>query len=177
MSIIIYPYWYIIPVQNAYHITISLKRPAITWYCIQHDNIIPSLRMTKTKAKTHSFYRGSAGCMFVWNVCLCVYLKNADVLTGLWWAPWWRHQMETFSALLAICAGNLPVPGEFSPQRPVTRSFGVFFDLRPNTRLGKQWRGWWFETQSRSLWRHRNDSACLLCSAGYFCITVYYVTP
>ena len=27
--------------------------------------------------------------------------------------PWWRHQMETFSALLAICAGNSPVPGEF----------------------------------------------------------------
>ena len=35
--------------------------------------------------------------------------------------PWWRHQMETFSALLAICAGNSPVPGEFPTQRPVTR--------------------------------------------------------
>ena len=23
---------------------------------------------------------------------------------------WWRHQMETFSALLAFCAGNSPVP-------------------------------------------------------------------
>ena len=30
--------------------------------------------------------------------------------------------METFSALLAICAGNSPVPGEFPAQRPVTRS-------------------------------------------------------
>ena len=38
--------------------------------------------------------------------------------------------METFSALLAICAGNSPVPGEFPAQRPVTRSFDVFFDLR-----------------------------------------------
>ena len=28
-------------------------------------------------------------------------------------ASWWRNQMETFSALLAICAGNPPVPGEF----------------------------------------------------------------
>ena len=46
--------------------------------------------------------------------------------------------METFSALLAICAGNSPVPGEFPTQRPVTRSFDVFFDLRPNERLGKQ---------------------------------------
>ena len=26
---------------------------------------------------------------------------------------WWRHQMETFSALLALCAGNSPVTGEF----------------------------------------------------------------
>ena len=46
--------------------------------------------------------------------------------------------METFSALLAICAGNSPVPGEFPTQRPVTRSFDVFFDLRPNKRLSKQ---------------------------------------
>ena len=36
--------------------------------------------------------------------------------------------METFSALLAICAGNSPVTGEFPAQRPVTRSFDVFFD-------------------------------------------------
>ena len=40
--------------------------------------------------------------------------------------------METFSALLAICAGNSPVPGEIPAQRPVTRSFDVFFDLRLN---------------------------------------------
>ena len=64
--------------------------------------------------------------------------------------------METFSALLAICAGNSPVPGEFPTQRPVTRSFDVYFDLRPNERLSKQSWGWWFETLSRSLWRHRN---------------------
>ena len=67
---------------------------------------------------------------------------------------WWRHQMETFSALLAICAGNSPVPGEFSAQRPVTRSFDVFFDLRLNKRLSKQPMGWWFGTPSYSLWRH-----------------------
>ena len=69
---------------------------------------------------------------------------------------WWRLQMETFSALLAICAGNSPVPGEFPAQRPVTRSFNVFFDLRLNKRLSKQSRGWWLETPSRPLWRHRN---------------------
>ena len=43
-------------------------------------------------------------------------------------ASWWRHQMEAFSALLALCAGNSPVTGEFPTQRPVTRNFDVFFD-------------------------------------------------
>ena len=61
-----------------------------------------------------------------------------------------------FCALLAICAGNSPVTGEFPSQRPVTQSFDVFLDLRLDTRLSKQWWGWWFETPSRSLWRHCN---------------------
>ena len=50
---------------------------------------------------------------------------------------WWRHQMETFSALLALCAGNSPVTSEFPSQRPVTRSSDVFLDLRLNKRLSK----------------------------------------
>ena len=77
--------------------------------------------------------------------------------------PWWRHQMETFSALLAICAGNSPVPGEFPTQRPVTRSFDVFFDQRLNKRLSKQPWGWWFETPAWSLWRHHNALECVGC--------------
>ena len=28
-------------------------------------------------------------------------------------SSWWRHHMETFSALLALCAGNSPVTREF----------------------------------------------------------------
>ena len=70
---------------------------------------------------------------------------------------WWRHQMETFSVLLAICAGNSPVPGEFPTQRPVTRSFDVYFDLRPNKRLSKQSWGWWFAALWCPSWRHRNE--------------------
>ena len=77
---------------------------------------------------------------------------------------WWRHQMETFSALLAICAGNSPVTGEFPTQRPVTRSFDVYFDMRPNERLSKQSWGWWFETLSSPLWRHRNGYATYIIS-------------
>ena len=65
--------------------------------------------------------------------------------------------MKTFSALLAICAANLQVLGEVPAQRPVTRSFDDFFDLRLNKRLSKQSWGWWFDMLSRPLWRHRYD--------------------
>ena len=74
---------------------------------------------------------------------------------------WWRHQMEEFSASLALCAGNSPVTDEFSSQRPVTRSFDVFFDLPLNKRLSKHSWGWWFEAPSRSLCRHRCKVGCL----------------
>ena len=76
--------------------------------------------------------------------------------------PRCRHQMEAISALLALCAGNSPITGEFPSQRPVTPSFDVFFNLCLNKRLSKQsWR-WWFETPSFSLWRHCNgNSDCL----------------
>ena len=70
---------------------------------------------------------------------------------------WWRHQMGTFSALLALCVGNSPVIGDFPSQRPVTRSFDVFFNLRLNKQLSKQSWGRWFETPSRPLWRHCNE--------------------
>ena len=50
--------------------------------------------------------------------------------------------METFFALLAICAENLPLTGEFPAQRPVTRSFDVFFDLHLNEWLSKQSWDW-----------------------------------
>ena len=85
-------------------------------------------------------------------------LQRPRCLRGTECKTWWRHQMETFSALLAICAGNSPVTGEFHAQRPGTRSFDVFFDLRLNTRLNKQSWGWWFETLSRPLWRHCNGN-------------------
>ena len=77
----------------------------------------------------------------------------------LWWCiryAWWHHQMETFSASLAICAGNSRLPGEFPAQRTVTQSFDVFFDLCLNKWLSKQSWVWWFETLSRPLWCTRN---------------------
>ena len=92
----------------------------------------------------------------LWWLYINLYHQSSEYQESYTLFAWWRHQMETFSALLAICAGNSPVPGEFPAQGPVTRSFGVFFDLRLNKRLRKQPWGWWFETLSRPLWRHRN---------------------
>ena len=61
--------------------------------------------------------------------------------------------MESFSALLALCAGNSSVTGNFPSQRPVTRSS---FDLRLNKQLSKQSRRQWCKTPSHSLWCHWN---------------------
>ena len=58
---------------------------------------------------------------------MAIFPSIALLALGQTIGPWWRHQMETFSALLAICAGNSPVTGEFPTQRPVTRSIDVFF--------------------------------------------------
>ena len=71
------------------------------------------------------------------------------------WIQWsgycnhsWCHHMETFSMLLALCAGNSPVTGEFPSQRPVTWSFDVYFDLRING---------WVNNHETGNWRHPHN--------------------
>ena len=56
-----------------------------------------------------------------------------------------RHQMESFSTLLALCRGNPPVNSGFPSQKPVTRRFDAFVDVHLNERLCKQLRCRWFE--------------------------------
>ena len=98
---------------------------------------------------------------FYWHIGLIFFVKATNS-KKIWSYPkelgtyltWWRHQMETFSSVLALCAGNSPVTGEFPSQSPVTRSFDISFDMRLNKRLSIQSWGWLFETPSRSLWRH-----------------------
>ena len=111
--------------------------------------------LVKTK-HTHIYIYTNVNHMYIHVHTYTHTLLNACI-SHQYLLTWWRHQMETFSALLAICAGNSPVPGEFPTQRPVTRSFDIYFDLSPNKQLSKQLWGWWFETQSRPLWRHRNE--------------------
>ena len=104
---------------------------------------------------------------FVWTVRVLLPIQRTWDEIYCDCDTWWRHQMETFSALLAICAGNSPIPGECPAQRPVTRSFDVCFDLRLNKRFSKQSWGWWFETLFRPLWRHSNVFVKLLCIRSF----------
>ena len=103
------------------------------------DHVISLINDTVSATKNH-------------NKTVRIYCRYTGV-------PWWRHQMEIFPTLLAFCAGNSPVIGDFTTQRSVTRSFDVFLDLRLNKMLSKQSWGWWFETPSWSLWRHCNAIA------------------
>ena len=57
---------------------------------------------------------------------------------------WWRHEMETFSGPLW---GEPPVTGGFPSQKPVTRIFYAFFDLKRN--------GWSNNRGAGGLRRHR----------------------
>ena len=123
----------------------------IDWTVVWQYNITPSRRRNSVTYGLEARYNPWNGKMALCNVITTLWIDVIHLPTSRW-----RHQMETFSALLAICAGNSLVTGEFPSQRPVTRSFDIFFDLRLNKRLSKQSWGWWFETPSWSLWRHCN---------------------
>ena len=66
--------------------------------------------------------------------------------------------------------GEFTGPRWIPAQRPVTRSFDVFFDLGPNKQLSKQWWGWWFETPPSPLWRHFNERKLLYITIAWHCI-------
>ena len=83
-----------------------------------------------------------------WNDTACLQDKKAIFMMT-------SSNGNIFRVTGPLC-GEFTGPGEFPTQRPVTRSFDVFFDLRLNKRLSKQPWGWWFETRSWSLWRQCN---------------------
>ena len=70
----------------------------------------------------------------------------------------WKH----LPCYWPLCVGKPQVTGEFPSQRPVTRSFDVFFVLCLNKQLSKQSRYRWFWTPLRSLWRRCNVSLILV---------------
>ena len=87
-------------------------------------------------------YLTTTKCSQAWTMCIIMMTSSNG----------------SISCVTGLCAGNSPVTGEFPSQRPVTRNFDVFFDLRLNKQLKKQSWGWWFEMPSHSLWHYCNDS-------------------
>ena len=82
---------------------------------------------------------------------------------------WWRHQMETFSALLACCAGA------FTDHRWIPHTKASEAELWCFLRLSKQSWGWWFETLSWSLWRHCNGKWSPACLHWAICVRPFAV--
>ena len=97
------------------------------------------------------------------------------------WHTWSSGIISAFVIMVTsstFSAGNSPVSGEFPAQRPVTRSFDVFFDLRPNKQLSKQWWGnifvlknvfdtpttfYWCDRYKFFTW-NRNRGVCKICN-------------
>ena len=82
-----------------------------------------------------------------------VLLRGNLIMTAVFW---WHDDIikwKNFPRYWPFVQGT----GEFPTQRPVTRSFNVFFDLRPDKQLSKQWWGWWFETPSCPLWSKSDE--------------------
>ena len=117
---------------------------------------------------------------------ISLYCDNISIVTDLirllwtfrWWSTDWefpedlqdlrlwftrsRHQMKTFSMLLALCEGNPPVTGGFPSQGTVARSFDVFRDLCLNKRLSKRAGQHGYEMPLHSLWCQCNEGATVI---------------
>ena len=131
------------------------------WECQYLDISIYSFRFLQILRVTNNRERYFCGSMGAICIHKCLSLISV-----------WPKFMMTSSNGNIFCVTG-PWYGEFTghrwipPQRPVTRSFDVFFDLRLNRRLGKQSRRWLFDTPWRLLWRH-----CWPNSLTCWCITV-----
>ena len=135
--------------QNRDHFYLSLK--VLTDLCINDTIYSSTIWNTYDKILNKIF---KFLCSFKWyNLIFTWYLWNATHTL--------KVSMTTSSNGNIFCitgplCGEFTSPGEFPTQKPVTRSFDVFFDLRLNKRLSKQPWGWWFEMPSWSLWRQCN---------------------
>ena len=128
-----------LPFNNTWWIVRSLWGHRLTWHVI--------LRFLAMNKDEPGHWR---------TVLYCVNLNGRTPTKFAWKNMMTPSNGNIFRVTGPLC-GEFTGPGEFPAQRPVTRSFDVFFDLRPNTRLSKQPWGWWFETPSWSWWRHCNE--------------------
>ena len=108
-----------------------------------------------TEMCTHFCYKMEDCGVLTW--CIVEFVQQVYMMTS--------SNGNIFRVAGPVC-GEFTGPGEFHAQRPATRSFGVFFQLRLSKRLSKQPRGWWFETPPWSLWRQCNVGGISLLTNG-----------
>ena len=103
--------------------------------------------------------RMGMNCWIKYQVCVSMYATNGCYLykhTNIIVITMIKHD-DGIKWNIFRATGHLwPVTGEFPAQRPVTRGFDIFCDLRLNKWFSKQSWGWWFKTPLCSLWRHSN---------------------
>ena len=101
----------------------------------------------ESRSESLVFYKYHFDPMFT-HLSSCVFnCQHWYRYLNIWWKsseiyqwnfnPWWLHQVESFPRYWALCEGNPLVTSGFPSQRPVTRSFDVFFDLRLNKYLSQ----------------------------------------
>ena len=139
------------------------------------DRWIP---LTKGQERGNCFQLMTSSCeqlLAGWSKTIYLWFKKLGdkIVTGytLVYHTWHLYMMTTSNGNIFRVAGTLwgeSTGDRWIPShRPVWWSVDVFFDVRLNKQLSRQLIRWWFETQSRSLWRHCNDLATK-CSSFYF---------
>ena len=119
------PMWHVVCLQHLARASSEQSR-STTVLPVNHVIQIPQCL---SGFVNHDYWRHGLQILDVW---LCSEASDHD--DAIKW--------KIFRVTGHLC-GNSPVTGEFPAQRPVTRSFDVFFDLRLNKRLSKQRWGWW----------------------------------
>ena len=77
----------------------------IFWFdvvCFPQNDGIHSNRL----CSTYTCRKTQPSLLYI--MACCIFGAQSYIIS--WSNTWWRHQMETSSALLALCAGNPPVP-------------------------------------------------------------------
>ena len=105
----------------------TLNYPVITSYKTGYEKLLHNGSSNKVSPRWQKYgvvtdllaASSHSTCFITWHRC-----KKSIMMTS---------SNGNISALLAICAGNSAMTGEFPTQRPVTRSFDVFFDLHLKT--------------------------------------------
>ena len=142
---------------------VPAKQPWWIWINTSCELIMNDCITTTKQSTTKpcAYFLGYTVCSsWIIKITFCTKLLFINRLYIHICISWWCHQMEIFSALLALCVRNSPVTGEFPSQRPVTRSFDAFLPAPWIKRLSKNSCGWWLQTPSRSLWRRGNVGLC-----------------